>query len=266
MNISVSGNAAVYVTSPSSSSAANPVVFGSVLSNLGNMWSSAENKFTLTSTHGIYYVGLAAGAISGAISGSRNIDYTLVKSGSPFANCKREFSNSWVQETTARDIMLELKSAETLHMSTTTGVYTREYSSLAIFSISAAMTSDIVAFSVSRDSLVAGDVDPVPFRLLLVNEGSAYDVFTHQVTAPSTGIYFVSFSAGGMAQQQTNITLYKNLQPFVDLRRDSTIQAGDDVLSRGIMIPLNQGDILHLSSGVNSISLSSELKETTFSV
>ena len=225
------------------------------------MWSSTENKFTLASTHGIYYVGLAAGPYSS----SHSLNYTLVKAGSPFASCKREFSNGWSAETTARDVLLELKSGDTLHMSTTTGVYPVEYSSLAIFSISAAMTGDLVAFSVSRDSFIAGDVDPVPFTLLLVNEGSAYDVFTHRVTTPSTGIYFLSFSAGGMTQQQTNITLYKNLQPFVDLRRDSTIQTGDDVLSRGIMMPLNQGDILHLASNVNSISLSSELKETTFS-
>ena len=225
------------------------------------MWSSTENKFTLTSTHGIYYVGLAAGAISR----SRNIDYTLLKAGSPFASCKREFSNGWTAETTARDVILELKSADTLYMSTSTGIFSIYYSSLAIFSISGAMTGDLVAFSVSRDSFIAGDVDPVPFTLLLVNEGSAYDVFTHRVTAPSTGIYFVSFSSGGMTQQQTNITLYKNLQPFVNLRRDSTIQAGDDVLARGIMMRLNQGDILHLSSGANSIALSSELMETSLS-
>ena len=225
------------------------------------MWSSAENKFTLASTHGIYYVGLAAGPFSG----SSNIDYTLVKAGSPFASCKREFSNGVIAETTARDIMLELKSAETLHMSTSTGVYPGEYSSLATFSISGVMKNDLVAFSVSRDSFIAGDVEPVPFTLLLVNERSAYDVFTHRVTAPSTGIYFLSFSAGGMKAQPANVTLYKNLQPFVDLRRDSTIQAGDDVLARGIMMPLNQGDILHLSNGAQSISLSSDLKETTFS-
>ena len=224
------------------------------------MWSSTENKFTLTSTHGIYYVGLAAGPYFN----NQNLDYTLVKAGSPFASCKREFSNGWNAETTARDVMLELKSGDTLHMSTSTGIDSSSFSSLAIFSISAAMTGDLVAFSVYRDSFIAGDVDPVPFTRLLVNEGSAYDVFTHRVTAPSTGIYFISYSSGGMTQQQTNITLYKNLQPFVDLRRDSTIQAGDDVLARGIMMPLNQGDSLHLSSRENSISLSSELKETTF--
>ena len=169
------------------------------------------------------------------------------------------------RETTARDLMLELKSAETLHVSTTTGLSNSESSSLAIFSISDIMKENLTAFSVFRNSLIAGFVDHIPFRKLLVNEGSAYDTFTHKVTAPSTGIYFISFSAGGVERQQTHITLHKNLQPVLDLRRNSTSTYIDKVFARGIMMKLNQGDTLHLSNGANSISLSSELKETSFS-
>ena len=249
---------AVYVTDPASNSPSDPVMFNKVQANLGNMWSPSEHKFTLTATLGIYYVTLGAGS-----NFNTAIDYKLMKSDSPFVSCNRDFGVSSSADTVARDIMFELKTGETLHMSSSTGVWSGDYSSLGIFSLSDVMDGDLVAFSVARTSLLAGSANPFPFSFLLVNEGSAYDEFTHYFIAPATGIYFFSFSVGVMEQLQTNITVYRNQDKFIDIRRDSTVHPGDEVIGRSVMLSMNQGDTINLANAENVV-YSSALLETSF--
>ena len=134
--VSVSGLSAVYVTNSKTSAEADPVVFTTVQANLGNMWSTNENKFTMASTRGLYYV-----AMAGSTAASRLLDFKLVRSGSPFASCGRLYTYTAHGETTAKDLLVELKSSDTLHMSTTTGIYSGDYSSLGIFSLTDAMPS-----------------------------------------------------------------------------------------------------------------------------
>ena len=259
--LTVEGQIAVFVTEARSRSEAEPVEFVEVSSNLGSLWSREENKFTFTSsTDGIFYMALSAGSLSRNIG----IDYNIIIAGSPFASCSRAYGNSWVHETTARDIMVRLKPKESVHMSTMTGVADFKATSLGLFSVTDVMEDDLVAFSVSRDSGITGHADPLPLPVISLNEGAAYDVSGHCFIAPSTGIYFFSVSVGARAQQPTYIIVSKNRQKFVDLRRDSTVHNGNEVIARSVMMTLNQGDTVHLSNAENSITWSSALKETSF--
>ena len=259
--LAVEGQIAVFVTDARSRSEADPVRFFEVSSNLGSMWDRNEYKFIFSSSSdSIFYIALSAGSVSRNIG----IDYNLIIDDSPFASCSRAYGNNWVHETTARDIMVRLKSQESVHMSTQTGVADFKATSLGLFSVSDVMEDDLVAFSVSRDSGITGHADPLPLPVILFNEGAAYDVSGHRFIAPSTGIYFFSVSVGTRDQQPTNIIIFKNHQPFVNLRRDSTVHNGNEVIARSVMMALNRGETVHLSNAANSIAWSSNLKETSF--
>ena len=226
------------------------------------MWNQTQNRLEMVAAIGIFYVALSGG-------GYRNdeLDYNLIRSGSPFAGCSRHSTRSFsfLPETTSRDIITELKGEDSLHIATDTGLYAdANASSLGIFSVSAAMTPDLIAFAVARDSMTIGHLDPLPFNVLLVNEGGGYDELTHYFIAPTEGIYFISFSVGTFIQETTNMTLYKNLEPFVSIRRDSTSQTGTEVIGRAIMMNMEEGDSLKLVNKDDQFAWSSELLEISF--
>ena len=249
--------------SPSSS----PVPFDKVPVNIGDMWDPNTHKFTMKAEQGIFYVAMNAGVLDG-----KALDFVLQKSDHPFASCSHTYTVTGDGDETSRDIILKLRLSDTLHFTSSTGLYSEEesgkgtYTNMAIFNIVELMSSDQdpVAFSVARDSSLSESADPVAFNQILFNDYSNFDVSTNKFTAPSSGIYFFSFSVGVAAQSPAEIMLYLNDLPFTNIIRESTAHTGTDVIGRSCMMYLNESDTVHVVNKENKVARSSDLLETSF--
>ena len=155
----------------------NPVTFEDVVANIGNMLNETTHTFTMKAEQGIFYVAMATTAYY-----QQPLDFILQKSRQPFASCSDTYIMEAVTDTSGRDVILKLSLSETLHFSSSTGLVGYEgATSIGIFNILELMSynNDPVVFSVARNSSLIGTVNPVPFN---------------QLTAPSSGIYFFTFS------------------------------------------------------------------------
>ena len=244
-------------------SASNPVPFTTVGANIGGMWDSNTHKFTMKAEQGVFYVAMDAGVIGG-----KALNFVLIKSDQPFTSCSHTYTVSSSADSTGRDIILRLNESETLHFATSTGLYSDSgiYTNIAIFNIAELMSSDNdpVVFSVARNSMLGGYVNPVTFNQILLNDNSHYDVSTNKFTAPSSGIYFFSLSVGVAYQITVEFILYVNDVPFTSIIRGSTTRKGTDVIGRSIMMHLNESDTVHVVNNDNKMAWSSELLETSF--
>ena len=192
----------------------------------------------------------------------------MIKNDSPFTH----FSSPWTPVgdiyTKSKDLVARLELGDTLHASTSTGVFSDLYlyPAIGVLSLSEAMDplEDLVVFSVARNETVSGPLNPMPFDMELVNDERYYDIFSHTFVVPSNGFYWFSFSVGLEASQGTEFTLYKNDQPYINILRASTTHAGIEQISRSVLIELDFLDTVHIVNG-NSTARSSDLLETTFS-
>ena len=214
---------------------------------------------------GIFYVAMDAGVLSG-----KALNFVLQKSNEPFSSCSHTYTVSNIADSTGRDIILRLNKSQTLHFTTSTGLYSdsNTYTNIAIFNIAELMSvdNDPVVFSVARDTILAGvSANPVTFNKILFNDYSYFDVFTDKFTAPSSGVYFFSFSVGVTNQSPVEFLLYVNDIPFTSIIRESTARAGTDVIGRSIMINLNKTDTVHAVKKRFKVAGSSQLLETSFS-
>ena len=248
------------------SSSSNPVPFHKVAVNIGDMWDSTTHKFTMKGTEGVFYVAMNGGVLDGEA-----LDFVLQKADQPFASCSHTYTVASEGDATSRDIILKLKLSDTLHFTSNTGLYSEEtgrapFTYMAIFNIVELMSSDQdpVAFSVARDSSLSEIADPVTFNQILFNDYSNFDVSTNKFTAPSSGIYFFTFSVGVAAQTPVELILYLNDLPFTNIIRESTAHTGTDIISRSIMMYLNESDTVHVVNKENKVAWSSELLETSF--
>ena len=240
-------------------SSANPVPFTNVGANIGNMWNTTSHTFTMKAMSGVFYVAMNAGAYPGYA-----LNFVLQKSNQPFTSCSHSYASNY--DTTGRDLIQKVKLSETLHFYSGTRLYSSSnvYTDISIFNIGELMTSDPVIFSVARDSLLYGIANPVTFSLILENEYSHYDIPTSSFTAPSSGIYFFSFSVGTTDGYTIEFVLYINGQAFTSIIRESTTRTGTDVIGRSIMTYLNAGDKVHIANEENKAAWSSQLLETSF--
>ena len=244
-------------------SGVNPVPFEKVEVNIGNMWNNNTHNFTMTESQGIFFVAMAAGS-----SYKKPLDFLLQKSNHPFASCGDSHIAIAYYEVTGRDIILKLNSAETLHFSSSSG-YASHFqiqTSIGIFNIPGhIMSSDVdpVVFSVARNSSLSDTMNPVPFNQMLVNDYSHYDVSTNKFTAPSSGIYFFTFSVGAEVFMPVKLVLYVNDVPFTSIIRESTSHNGTDVIGRSIMMLLEMSDTVHVAKE-DSGTWYSDLLETSF--
>ena len=245
--------------------ASNPLRFrkADVLVNIGNMWNSEIHQFTMSKKDGIFFV-----TIGGANIHQKSLNFVLVKSDKPFASSSHSYTSN-TPETTNRDIVLRLKRSDTLHFSSTTGLFSSipRLFNIAIFNIGELMSSsnEPVVFSVARTSYISGIADPVPFNQILVNDYLHYNVTSNKFTAPSPGLYFFTLSVGISGGLAVQFVLYVNDQNFTSIIRNSTSHTGTDVIGRSIMAYLNAGDTVHIVNMENKVAWSSELLETSFS-
>ena len=245
------------------SNAANPVPFTSVGANIGNMYNSDTHKFTMKAEQGVFYVAMDASVIRG-----RALNFVLMKSNQPFTSCSHTYTVSVLADSTGRDIIMRLNESETLHFTTSTGLYSdiHVYTNIAIFNTAELMSSDNdpVVFSVAMNSMLGGYVNPVTFNQILFNDYSHYDVSTNKFTAPSSGIYFFTLSVGVTGGLPVEFILYVNDVPFTSIIRESTARTGTDVIGRSIMMNLNKSDTVHVGNKRNTLVYSSQLLETSF--
>ena len=242
--------------------AVNPVPFGKVLANVGNMWDNNTHKFTMKETKGILYVALNAVNMN-----NKQLDFVLQKSNQPFASSGHTYKISYNMFTTGRDLILNAGPSDTLHCTSSTGYDGTDlgYTGIGIFNIAELMSSDdLVVFSVARNSPLREAANPVTFDQILVNDNSHYDVSTNKFTAPSSGIYFFTFSIGippPTSQSQVELMLYLNNAPFTSIIHQPT---GIDVIGRSIMMSLDKSDTVHVVNKANRVAYSSKLLETSF--
>ena len=112
--------------------------------------------------------------------------------------------------------------------------------------------SPLIAISVACTTPViswAGHQEPIVYDRVLVNIGSAWNTMTNQFTAPVTGIYLFSFSAGVMRRANWNPVLVELLVNGLTIKvmgggvnrhmtQDNTI----DFISRTFLLVLSQYD------------------------
>ena len=210
---------------------------------------------------GVFYVAMGAGTLPG-----KALNFVLMKSNKPLTSCSHTYTSNNV-ESTGKDIILRLNKSETLHFTSSTGLCSASYAltNIAIFNIAELMSSDNdpVVFSVARNSLLHGTANPVTFNQVLFNDYSHYDVSTNKFTAPSSGVYYFSFSVGVTNQLPVEFMLYVNDVPFTNIIRESTARTGTDVIGRSIMMNLNKSDTVHVGSK-RRVAWSSDLLESSF--
>ena len=187
----------------------------------------------------------------------------------PVAGCYRNFRVGTGGDITSRDIMLDIFSDDNFNIRSTSGVlstYQRD-SGIAMFDLTESMAGphELVAFSVTRDTFLIGETDPVPFNIHFVNVGGHYNTLSHRFLAPSTGIYFICISTGLFSGTSVNIELIVRDEPYIDLNRRSTHHSDSDIISRCIMLMLSQNDEVYVFNPEGEAAWSSNLMEMSFS-
>ena len=242
--------------------AATPLPFDSIVTNKGNRWNNNTLQFTVTEAEGLYFIGISVRTMS-----RTQADYCLILSGNRFGGITRSSTSQDGYDTIGHDFLLPLYTAETLQISsgyTVFGNGVQHDTSASVFSISHSMINN-VAFSVAREQSLTGFAEPLQFNTYLYIDGFYFDILTNMFTAPSTGIYFFSFSVGLIARGTTRLSLYKNFEPFVNILRTATSYTGTDTIGRSVMMGLDEGDIIYIVNEDGQTARSSQMKETSFS-
>ena len=241
----------------------NPVPFDIVGANIGKMWDADTHKFTMKAEQGVFYVAMDAGSLI-----QKRLNFVLQKAGKPFASCSTDYGTRFNPFSTGRDIILRVNKSETLHFTSSTGLFSNYgmYTNIAIFNIVELMSSDNgpVVFSVARNQFLRGPSIPVTFNHVLVINYSYYDVSRNVFTAPSPGIYFFSLSVGVVVRTPAELIIYVNDVPFTSIIRESTSHSGTDVIGRSIMMNLNTSDTVYVVNRKNKVVWSSQRLETSF--
>ena len=234
-----------------------------VLVNQGNLWNSRTHTFTQSASKGLFWVGLIAGAPRGTPVG-----YMLHHSGSSVGGINRTSNSHTNVDTLSFELLVSLGPQETLHVDSRYGLFANEerQTGITIFGLSDAMVQDnLVAFSVARDTALSGYSNPVRFNIELHNPGHIYDTRSYKFTAPTSGIYYFTFSVGVVSRRTADFILYKNNAQFVNLYRSRISHSGYDTMSRSILMPLQANDKVFIVNNINQLAWSSPALQTRFS-
>ena len=242
--------------------AADPFHFTYIRTKKGGQWNDSTSIFTVAESQGLYFVGISL-CVRWRTSG----DFVVVLSGLRYAGITRTSAAHTEANTIGRDVVVPLYAADTVHISS--GNYAYGYSqslesSISIYSLSNSMVNEFVAFSVARLDSFSGFANPVQFFESLYNAGDHYNDYNHAFIAPSSGVYFFSFSVGLIAGGKANFTLYKDNEPYVNILRESTIHNGTDTIGRSVMMELQDFQTVHIGNPAGYTARSSSLKETSF--
>ena len=242
--------------------AGDPFVFPTVKAKRGHQWNDSTSTFTTSEAYGLYFVGLSVASRS-----RTQVDFTMVLSGQRYAGITRTSTAHSSSDTIGRDVITPFYAADTVHVSNRYPIYGRAIgfdTSITIFSLTNSMADEVVAFSVAREDTLSGSASPFPFGVSLYNDGFHYDIDSHRFVAPSSGVYYFSFSIGLIARGTANFILYKNDDPVATILYESTTHTGTDTVGRSVMIEMNIDDTVHLVNSGGLTVRSSSLKETSF--
>ena len=244
-------------------SSGNPLRFPIIKTKRGGQWNDTTSVFTIAESQGLYFVGLNVG-----VSTRTQGDYTMVLSGQRYAGITRTSTVHNNVDAIGRDVIAPLYAADTVHVSNGYQVYSGGNSylntAITIFSISNIMVDEMVAFSVARLDSSSGRANPVEFFEFLYNTGEHYNDYIHAFIAPSSGVYYFSFSVGLISGGKANFTLYKDDEPYVNILRESTSHTGTDTIGRSVMMELEEFQTVHIGNPAGYTARSSSLKETSF--
>ena len=244
-------------------SSGNPLRFPTIKTKRGGQWNDTTSVFTIAESQGLYFVGLNVG-----VSTRTGGDYTMVLSGQRYAGITRTSTAHNSVDAIGRDVIAPLYAADTVHVSNGYQVYSDGNSylntAITIFSISNIMVDEMVAFSVARLDSSSGRANPVEFFEFLYNAGEHYNDYIHAFIAPSSGVYYFSYSLGLIAGGKANFTLYKDGEPYVNILLESTSHTGTDTIGRSVMMELEEFETVHIGNPAGYTARSSSLKETSF--
>ena len=168
----------------------------------------------------------------------------------------------------SHDFIIPVYAADTLHVSSDWSFHSLSNqldTSLTLFNLKHIMEDETTGFSVARVDSVSGTREPFPFDISLYKGGLHYNRSSHTFTAPSSGIYYFSFSVGLNAHSSAGFTLHKNALPYVNIVRKSTSHNGIDTIGRSVLMRLNQGDRIYMVNEAGQTARSSHMMETSFS-
>ena len=191
----------------------------------------------------------------------------MVLSGQRYAGITRSSTAHNNVDAIGRDVITPLYAADTVHVSNGHIVWgSSSYleTTVTIFSISNSMVDEMVAFSVARSDSSSGLANPVQFFESVYNVGDHYNDYIHAFIAPSSGVYYFSYSVGLIAGGKANFTLYKDGEPYVNILRESTNHTGTDSIGRSVMMELEEFQTVHIGNPAGYTARSSSLKETSF--
>ena len=240
-------------------SSGNPFPFPTVIARSGNNWNPTTSVLTVLESSGLYFVGLS-------IASSTDCIYTMHVSQTAEAGITR--TRRPAVDMIGRDAIIQLYAGDTLHVSLdgeAWGSRGNLQTSITAFSISASMSNPTVAFSVARVDTVSGSLNPFPFDQVIYNNGFHYNMFQHSFIAPSSGVYYFSFSIGTEESATADFALYKNDDIFAKITRQATNLRSLDTIGRSVMMTLVEGDEIHIGNAAGQTARSTALKETSFS-
>ena len=103
-------------------------------------------------------------------------------------------------------------------------------------------------FFVGRTLNYDGPPGIVDFDVTITDRRGDFDLVSDTFVAPSSGIYFFALSCGVREAAETNYRLSDvGGNSVCNARRSSTAHGAQDIISRDVIVPLNQGDVRYMN-------------------
>ena len=238
----------------------DPVPFDRVIANVGGRYSQQSYYFTPLNT-GIYFFHMSMG-----IQALREADYNL-RGGSTNVDVHRSSTGHNGVDTTSRDTIQRIEAGSLVRMSTGpfSGLFGDTWLQTTWNGVQLdGLMSPSVAFSMARTEghEIPGPI-PMP-TVVYASSRSDVDEMAGTFTAPVTGIYYLSVSAGVFPAYGVRIHIRKNGARVCEMWRSSSSHNGVDTLSRATLVQLSAGDRVDTELGSGYVYSDGEL-QTSFS-
>jgi hypothetical protein len=132
-----------------------------------------------------------------------------------------------------------------------------------------------VAFAVHRDRPWQSGLplDPIPFEIVAVNEGNAFDADSYHVTIPTSGYYYMELVIGTLPERPANVEILLNGDPE-DEDNLGTVLGQIEVVGtnhshvasagRSLITHLQMGDVLRIRGAGQTGIFSDYDKQTSW--
>lgn len=121
-----------------------------------------------------------------------------------------------------------------------------------------------IVWTVATNDAFLGQVDPIPFPVVLFDRGSGWNPLTNQYSVLQSGTYYLHVTAGVAAFQPMRIELLINGITQADLVSNSTSHDGVKTRSRAIIWRLNRNDVIRLRLPIGYSLYGDNFRITTF--